>query len=67
MSESKDKVQFSKLHIFTIHGKTFTFFNVIMLEGNETCLNFTYSAQSDGQAKEGTFWLNNMAGFSVTR
>ena len=64
---SKDKVQYKKLCIFTTNGHTFTFLNVIVLTDNETCLVFTYSAQSDGLAKEGKFWRSNMSGYSITR
>lgn len=59
-------VQYQKLCIFTVHGKTFSFSGVIVLTDNETCLVFTYSAMSDGLAKQGTFWKNTMSGYSVT-
>ena len=54
------------LCVFTLYGRTFTFRDVEIEQCNETMLRFKYVAQSDGQQKRGTFWIANMAGYSIT-
>ena len=73
MLESRDKFDIetaldvvpTTLHLFTQHGKTFTFRKVIELETNESELTFGYVAKSDGRLKRAHFLMANLAGYSV--
>ena len=54
------------LHLFTRDGKTFTFNNVTDFTYNESMLTFSFTAKSDGKKKTGTFFVQNLAGFTRT-
>ena len=54
-----------KLHIFTQHGRTFTFHNYKKLLVNEATISFDYEAMSDDMWKHATFYVANVAGWSV--
>lgn len=53
------------IHLFTVHGATFTFRGCEILLDNETTLAFTYRAQSDGRPKTMTAIKANLAGHST--
>lgn len=55
------------LHIFTQYGHTFTFKNVTILCNNETHLQFSYKAMSDGKEKIGNFPKGNICGWTTTK
>lgn len=57
---------FAQLTVFTAHGSTFTFKGVGSLITNEHLMFFTYQAMSDGRWKTGAFYIENLAGYSVT-
>lgn len=59
-------MKFKILCIFCPTGRTFTFRNVEIVSDNETVLEFTYSAMSDGFKKRGIFLKNNIVGWSLT-
>ena len=59
-------MKFSILCIFTSQGKTFTFKDGTVVCSNESTLQFTYSAMSDGKLKTATFPKNTICGWSVT-
>jgi hypothetical protein len=59
-------MEYSIICIFTPNGRTYTFRNVKMLCDNETVLQFSYAAMSDGLAKVATFPKNTLCGWSVT-
>jgi hypothetical protein len=54
------------LHLFTQHGRTFTFHGVANLVTNESTVTFDYTAQSDGRTKRGTFYVAGLAGWSTS-
>ena len=54
------------LCIFTHTGRTYTFKEVRITCDNETILQFSYSAMSDGKDKIATFPKNAICGWSVT-
>lgn len=58
--------QYSIICIFTKEGKTFTFRNIELLTDNETIIQFSYRAMSDGLEKIGTFPKANICGWSLT-
>jgi hypothetical protein len=60
-----DRMAVPTLHLFTTSGKTFTFHGIEWFSSNESVLTFRYKAGSDGLVKEGTFYVANLAGFSV--
>jgi len=60
-------MDFAILCIFTHYGKTYTFKVGQIVCDNETVLQFSYSAMSDGKLKIATFPKSNIAGWSVTR
>ena len=53
--------------IFTNHGKTYTFRNCSIKCSNESSLEFTYGAMSDGLLKKAKFPKANICGWSETR
>ena len=55
------------LCLFFASGRTFTFRNVTILSDNENAINFTYTAMSDGEVKEGNFSRFHVVGISKTR
>jgi hypothetical protein len=57
---------YSKLHIFTGEGCTFTFENATDVTSNESGLVFDYVAMSDGRVKRGVFHKSNIVGYSHT-
>jgi len=57
---------FNSLCVFLKSGKTFTFKDVEITTENETVLQFTYCAMSDGKMKTATFFHTAVAGYSVT-
>lgn len=59
-------MKYSILCIFTPTGRTYTFKNVEMVCDNETVLQFTYAAMSDGKAKTATFPKATICGWSAT-
>lgn len=59
-------MQYAILCIFTPTGKTYTFRSVDIVCDNETTLQFTYAAMSDGKSKTATFPKANICGWSVT-
>lgn len=54
----------SILHIFTQHGKTYTFRGYYNLVANESVISFDYKAMSDGKTKHASFYVSNMTGWS---
>lgn len=58
-----------KLHLFTNHGVTYTFINIVegSLVVNESVIAFSYKAMSDSNIKEATFFVRNLAGFTVLK
>ena len=60
------KLKFSIICIFTQSGRTYTFKNVEMLCENETVIQFSYKAMSDGKEKIATFPKSNICGWSLT-
>lgn len=50
---------------FLQSGKTFTFKDVDDLNENQTVIEFTYKAMSDGNFKQGKFYVANIAGWST--
>lgn len=56
---------FKLLHLFTTHGRTFTFRNGLVNVDNETVIAFEYIAASDGQTKHGVFYKSNLVGVST--
>ncbi len=52
------------VHIFTVHGKTFTFKDVTNILVNESAITFDYVAMSDEREKKATFFVANLAGYS---
>jgi len=59
-------MKYAILCIFTRQGKTFTFKNVEVVCDNETILQFTYTAMSDGKVKTATFPKGGVCGWSLT-
>ena len=59
-------MNYSILCIFTTTGRTYTFKSVEIICENETVLQFTYSAMSDGLKKTATFPKATLCGWSVT-
>lgn len=59
-------MKYEILCIFTPTGKTYTFRNVEVICDNETVLQFSYAAMSDGRAKVATFPKAKICGWSVT-
>lgn len=59
-------MKFSIICIFTQSGRTYTFKNVEMLCENETVIQFSYKAMSDGKEKIATFPKSNICGWSLT-
>ena len=59
------RLHFSKLHIFTQHGSTYTFLNGEILTFNESSLVFLYEAESDGCMKQANFWVKQICGYSL--
>ena len=59
-------MEYSIICIFTPTGRTYTFKNVTMVCDNETVLQFSYKAMSDGKDKVATFPKSGIAGWSVT-
>ncbi len=55
-----------QLSVFTRDGKTFTFRDVFDITTNEWSMTFGYVAMSDGRMKKGTFFVQNLAGYSTT-
>lgn len=65
MTDTKDEsVQYAKLHLFLVSGKTFTFHAVADFEASENMVRFTYKAKSDDWVKVGHFPTSNLAGWS---
>ena len=58
--------QYSIICIFTNFGKTYTFKDIELLIDNETTIQFSYRAMSDGLEKIGTFPKSNICGWSLT-
>jgi len=58
---------FEILCVFTPQGKTFTFRDVDIITNNETFLQFSYKAMSDGKIKIGNFPKDKVVGWSTTR
>jgi hypothetical protein len=52
------------LHVFTIEGHTFTFYDVEIESENETTLVIRYKAKSDGRVKRGFFRAAALVGYS---
>ena len=50
--------------IYTPMGRTFTFKDVEVFTNNETALEFSYLAMSDGETKVGHFIKQNIVGWS---
>lgn len=67
MINEKDdmKALYTKLHIFTKEGKTFTFIKIYRFDSNESVISFDYIAQSDKLIKRSIFYVNNIAGYSL--
>ena len=59
-------MKYSILSIFTHTGRTYTFREVDIVCDNESFLQFTYSAMSDGRSKVANFPKSNIAGWSTT-
>jgi len=59
-------MEYSILCIFTPTGRTYTFRDVTMLCDNETVLQFSYAAMSDGKSKVAIFPKATLCGWSVT-
>ena len=59
-------MEYTILCIFTPEGKTFTFKDVKIICNNETTLQFSYRAMSDGRFKEATFPKPTLCGWSLT-
>ena len=59
-------MKYAILCIFTRQGNTFTFKNVEVVCDNETILQFTYTAMSDGNVKTATFPKCGVCGWSLT-
>ena len=57
---------YSIICIFIGSGKTFTFKNIEMLCDNESIIQFSYRAMSDGLEKIATFPKSNICGWSLT-
>ena len=55
------------LCIFLNSGRTFTFRDVEIINDNETIIQFSYTAMSDGKLKAGTFYKQNVAGVALTK
>ena len=51
--------------MFLVSGKTFSFKNVVIEYDNESVIQFTYKAMSDGKVKKATFYKQNVAGMST--
>jgi hypothetical protein len=58
-------MNFRKLSIFTTYGGTYSFKDVEEFNQNETVITFRFKAQSDGESKKATFFVSNVAGFTV--
>lgn len=58
-------MNYKELHIFTIHGSTFSFINVTSFNANETLITFAFTAQSNGGSKQAKFYVKNVAGFTT--
>lgn len=54
-----------KVHIFTQHGRTYTFLQVFDFQTNESVVAFRYQAQSDGLVKRAVFFVASIAGYST--
>ena len=52
------------LHIFTHFGSAYTFKDVEIICSNETTLQFSYVAMSDGKEKIATFPKSNICGWA---
>ena len=59
-------MEYASICIFTPTGRTYTFKDVRVMCDNESVVNFSYSAMSDGNRKLATFPKNTMCGWSVT-
>jgi len=59
-------MEYSIVCIFTPYGNTFTFRDVTLECNNETTLQFSYSAMSDGKRKVATFPKPTICGWSLT-
>ena len=57
---------YSIICIFASSGKTFTFKNIELLCDNESVIQFSYRAMSDGLEKIATFPKANICGWSLT-
>ena len=57
---------YSIICIFTHTGSTYTFKNCSIVNDNESVLEFTYTAMSDGHTKTAKFPKRNICGWSVT-
>ena len=60
-------MKYEILCVFTPQGKTFTFKDVEVIVDNETFLQFSYKAMSDGKIKVGNFPKGKLVGWSTTR
>jgi hypothetical protein len=58
-------MNYSKVHIFTQHGATYSFKDVTDFNQNETVVSFTFTAQSDGQVKRAVFFVKCIVGFTT--
>jgi len=58
---------YTSICIFTPTGRTYTFKNVTIVCDNETMLQFTYLAMSDGKIKTASFPKNTLCGWSLTQ
>lgn len=59
-------MKFSIICIFTQTGRTYTFKSIELLCDNETVIQFSYRAMSDGKEKIATFPKNTICGWSLT-
>lgn len=59
-------MQHSIICIFTDSGNTFTFRDIEILHDNESVIQFSYRAMSDGLEKIATFPKANICGWSLT-
>ena len=60
-------MKLKKLHIFLNSGRTFTFQDVHIIHDNESVLVFGFTAMSDGNIKEATFYKTQIVGVSMLK
>lgn len=54
------------IHIFTHFGCTYTFLKCNIICDNESILQFSYVAMSDGSTKMATFPKRNFCGWTIS-